>query len=50
MVGSIIPGLISGTVCYYLSVPVIRAYQQRRLAKLKAKMDKMRRQASEQAD
>lgn len=50
MVGGIIPGLICGTVCYYLSVPVIRAYQQRRLAKLRSKMNKMRRQAENRAD
>jgi len=50
MVGSIIPGLICGVICYYLSVPVIRAYQQRRLAKLRAKMNKMRRQAQRSAD
>lgn len=45
MVGGIIPGLICATVCYYLTVPVIRAYQQRRLAKLRAKVEKLKRQA-----
>ncbi|NKX43016.1 DUF2062 domain-containing protein [Roseicyclus persicicus] len=45
MVGSIIPGLICGAVCYYLSVPVIRAYQKRRTARLKKKMEKLRDQA-----
>ncbi len=50
MIGSIIPGIICGAVCYYLSVPVIRAYQQRRLAKLRAKMEKLRKQAQEGAE
>ncbi len=45
LVGGIIPGLVCGTVCYYLSVPVIRAYQKRRAAKLRKKMDKLARQA-----
>jgi len=46
MIGGILPGIISGLVCYYLSVPVIRAYQKRRnkgvlkarLARLKSKV------------
>lgn len=45
MIGAIVPGIICGLVCYYLSVPVIRAYQQRRIAKLRAKMNKLRAQA-----
>lgn len=45
MVGSIIPGLVCGVICYYLSVPVIRAYQKRRVARLRKKMEKLRDQA-----
>jgi hypothetical protein len=45
LVGGLIPGVICGLVCYYLSVPVIRAYQKRRAARLRKKMDKLRRQA-----
>ncbi|MBO6604639.1 MULTISPECIES: DUF2062 domain-containing protein [Paracoccaceae] len=45
LVGGVIPGLIAGTVCYYLSVPVIRAYQKRRANKLRAKMKKLREQS-----
>lgn len=41
MVGSIIPGLLCGMICYYLSVPVIRAYQKRRIARLQKKMEKL---------
>lgn len=44
-VGGIIPGLICGLVCYYLTVPVIRAYQKARAARLRKKMDKLRKQA-----
>ena len=45
LVGGLIPGVICGLICYYISVPVIRAYQKRRAAKLRTKMDKLRRQA-----
>ncbi|MEM9579319.1 MAG: DUF2062 domain-containing protein [Pseudomonadota bacterium] len=46
MIGGVLPGIIAGLVCYYLSVPVIRAYQKRRnkgvlkarLARLKEKI------------
>ena len=45
-VGGIIPGLIAGLVCYFLSVPVIRAYQNGRAARLRKKMEKLRQQAN----
>ncbi|WP_430736741.1 DUF2062 domain-containing protein [Roseicyclus salinarum] len=45
LVGGIVPGILCGMVCYALSVPVIRAYQKRRAARLRKKMDKLRRQA-----
>jgi uncharacterized protein (DUF2062 family) len=45
LVGGLIPGVVCGLVCYYLSVPVIRAYQKRRAPRLRKKMDKLRRQA-----
>lgn len=37
MVGSLIPGAIAGVIAYYLSVPVIRAYQKRRAKRLALK-------------
>jgi len=40
MIGGIIPGLVAGLVCYYLSVPLITAYQKRRLASLRARAGK----------
>ena len=45
MVGGIIPGVICGIICYYLSVPIIRAYQKRRVARMQKKIRKMREQA-----
>ena len=38
MVGSIVPGIIAGTVCYVLSVPVIRVYQNQRRKQLETKL------------
>ncbi|MEP4699653.1 MAG: DUF2062 domain-containing protein [Parasphingorhabdus sp.] len=49
MVGCLIPGAVFGTVAYYLTVPVIRAYQQRRRAKIKAKFDEIRKKAEAEA-
>lgn len=42
MVGGIIPGILAATICYYLSVPVIRVYQNRRRGRIKAKLDEIR--------
>ena len=51
MIGAIIPGIVSGLVCYYLSVPVIRAYQKRRnKGVLKARLRRLRQQAGDRAD
>ncbi|MEX0351388.1 MAG: DUF2062 domain-containing protein [Paracoccaceae bacterium] len=50
MIGGIAPGLIAGTICYYLSVPLIRAYQQRRRAKIKAKFEAIRKKAEAEGD
>lgn len=44
-VGGIIPGLIVAGASYYLSLPVIRAYQNRRTLRLRKKMEKLRKQA-----
>jgi hypothetical protein len=45
LVGGILPGLLAGAICHYLSLPLIRTYQQRRRAKIKAKFDEIRRLA-----
>ncbi|WP_170476876.1 DUF2062 domain-containing protein [Ruegeria arenilitoris] len=45
MIGGIIPGIVAGAVCSYLSLPLIRTYQQRRRAKIKAKFEEIKRLA-----
>lgn len=47
LVGGIIPGIIAATVCYYLVLPLIRAYQNRRRKQLRAKLDKLKNPADE---
>ncbi|MBY5972529.1 DUF2062 domain-containing protein [Pseudooceanicola marinus] len=42
MVGGLIPGVIAGLIGYWISVPLIRAYQARRKGALKAKLAAMR--------
>lgn len=42
LIGGIIPGVICATVCYYLSLPLIAAYQNRRRKRLRAKLDQLR--------
>ena len=42
MVGGVIPGVIAGITCYYLSLPLITAYQNRRKGRLKAKLQELR--------
>jgi uncharacterized protein (DUF2062 family) len=49
LVGGIIPGIICGLICYYLSVPLIRAYQNRRKGALKAKLASLKKK-KKQAD
>lgn len=46
MVGGILPGVLCGAICYYLSVPLIRAYQKGRAARLRRKMEKLQDQAN----
>lgn len=45
MIGAIIPGILSSILAYFISVPLIRAYQKRRIAKRRAKIEKRREQA-----
>ncbi|MBR9762063.1 MAG: DUF2062 domain-containing protein [Rhodobacteraceae bacterium] len=42
LIGGILPGVIAALVAYYISVPLIRAYQARRKGALKAKLAAMR--------
>nr|WP_235776022.1 DUF2062 domain-containing protein [Ruegeria alba] len=48
MIGGIVPGIVAGVVCYYLSLPVISTYQKRRRSKIKAKFEAIKKKA--QAD
>ena len=41
LIGGIIPGIITATIAYYLSVPVIRVYQNRRRKVLQAKLSQL---------
>ncbi|RLK08133.1 DUF2062 domain-containing protein [Ruegeria conchae] len=50
MVGGVIPGIVAGVVCGYLSLPLIRTYQQRRRSRIKAKFEQIKRLAQAEAD
>ena len=50
MVGGLIPGAVAGTIAYFISVPLIRAYQQRRRGKIKAKFEAIKKKARAEAD
>nr|WP_272911459.1 DUF2062 domain-containing protein [Loktanella sp. M215] len=41
MIGGILPGVVTATAAYYLSVPVLQAYQKRRRNVLKAKLSQL---------
>ena len=49
LVGGIIPGIICGTIAYYISVPLLRAYQKRRKGAIKAKFEALKAEAAEKA-
>ena len=42
LVGGILPGIVSATACYYLTVPVVSAYQNRRRKILARKLDRLK--------
>ena len=50
LIGGIIPGLIFGIGAYYLSVPLIRAYQKHRSGVLKAKLAALKEKAARKGD
>lgn len=51
LLGGILPGLLAAVICYYVSVPLIRAYQHRRKGVLKAKLAALKKKkAHRQAD
>ena len=50
LVGGILPGIIAATVCYYLCIPLVRAYQNRRKGVLIAKLAAIKHNARRKAD
>ncbi len=50
MVGGIVPGLITSVIVYYLSVPLLRAYQTRRKGALKERLLKLKNFSSKSVD
>lgn len=50
LVGGIIPGIVASTIAYYLSVPLIRAYQKRRKGAIKAKLEAIKQKAAARTD
>jgi uncharacterized protein (DUF2062 family) len=50
LIGGMIPGAITASVCYYLSVPLIRAYQTRRRKRIRAKFEAIKKKAALVAD
>ncbi len=50
LVGGILPGIVTATAFYVLSVPVIRAYQKRRKKLIKKKFAAIREKAEAEAD
>ncbi len=42
LVGGLLPGIVAGVVSYYLSGPVIAAYQKHRRKRLKDRFEKLR--------
>jgi uncharacterized protein (DUF2062 family) len=45
MIGGILPGIVVATIAYYLSVPVIKAYQNRRRKRLRDKLAQLKNPA-----
>jgi uncharacterized protein (DUF2062 family) len=50
LIGGILPGIICATIAYYLSVPLLRAYQKRRKGVIKAKFDALKKKAAAKAE
>jgi len=47
LIGGILPGIVAGTIAYYLTVPVIRAYQKRRAKQIQAKFEALKTKAQQ---
>ncbi|GAA4220186.1 DUF2062 domain-containing protein [Sagittula sp. NFXS13] len=47
MIGGIIPGIITATICYYISLPIITAFQNRRKGAIAAKLAELKKRKAE---
>jgi hypothetical protein len=50
LIGGIIPGAIAGMTGYYISLPLIQAYQNRRKGRLKAKWEELKEKKAAKAE
>jgi len=50
LIGGILPGIICATISYYVSVPLLRAYQKRRKGLIKAKFEALKHKAAAKAE
>lgn len=50
LIGGLLPGLIAGLIAYYLSVPVIAVYQNRRKGRIKKKLSELRNKKTKHVD
>lgn len=50
LVGGIIPGMIAGMIGYYISLPLIQAYQNRRKGRIKAKLTELKEKKTAKAE
>ena len=50
LVGGIIPGAIAGMIGYYISLPLIQAYQNRRKGRIKAKLADLKEKKAAKAE
>lgn len=50
LIGGIVPGIIFATISYYLTVPIIRAYQKRRRGLIKAKFEALKAKTAAKAE
>lgn len=50
LIGGVLPGAICATLCYYLSVPLISAYQKRRQKVLRAKLASLQKKTGQMDD
>ena len=50
LIGGLIPGVIAATVCYYISLRLITAYQNRRRKMLRAKLGQLQKKTSQVGD